>query len=294
MLGDWARFAGFFAFAMFALVGSLLWALNYPLQDTEWTCKTETESHQPNHQRVRILSCRKPQPTKLQGETAGTDADGARNAGEGVKITDKLLVVLTVLLVGVGAFQAFYLLGTLKATAVAANAAALSARAAIALQLPIIRVDPDSLGHGESTSGQEIIEDCYVHSVSISNLGDTKAFPKEVLFGWTAGETLPEKPRYKSVARFPHNCILKPNQTGLSQPLPGSLILKEGQWSKICGGNYLWFYCAILYEDFMGETRSHGFCWRWSNTGIGLGWRVEKAAAYNKKNAALSEPPQYP
>jgi hypothetical protein len=279
---------------MFALVGSLLWALNYPPQDTEWICKTETEAHQANHHRVRILSCRKPQPADLQGETANSYADGIRNPGEDVKITDKLLVVLTGLLVGVGAFQAFYLLGTLKATAVAANAAALSARAAIALQLPIIRVDPDSLGHGESTSGQEIIEDCYVHSVSISNLGDTKAFPKEVLFGWTAGETLPDKPKYRFTAKSPHNCILKPNQIGLVQPLHGSLVLKEGQWTKICGGNYLWFYCAVLYVDFMGEIRSHGFCWRWGYTGMGMGWRVDKAAAYNEKNAALSEPPQYP
>jgi hypothetical protein len=176
----------------------------------------------------------------------------------------------------------------------AANAADLSARAAIALQLPIIGVQANSLGHGESTSGKENIEDCYVHSVIVANLGDTKAFPKEVLFGWTAGETLPDQPRYQFVAKFPQNCILQPNQLGLVQSLSGSLILKEGQWTKICGGNYLWFYCAILYEDFMGETRSHGFCWLWGHTGTGMGWRVEKAAAYNKKNAALSEPPKYP
>jgi amino acid transporter len=183
---------------------------------------------------------------------------------------------------------------SIAASEIAANAADLSARAAIALQLPIIRVQPSGLGRGESINGQGTIEDCYVHSVIVSNLGDTKAFPKEVLFGWTAGETLPDKPKYKFVMKFPQNCILQPNQLGLSQSLHGSLILKEGQWAKICGGNYLWFYCAILYEDFMGETRSHGFCWLWGHDGTGMGWRIEKAAAYNKKNAALSEPPQYP
>jgi hypothetical protein len=134
MLGDWARFAGFFAIAMFALVGSLLWALNYPPQDAAWTCKTETEAHQPNHNRVRILSCRKTQPINLQEESEKADGSSANKANDDIKITDKLLVVLTGLLVSVGAFQAFYLWGTLKATANAANAAVQSAEAQIAVE----------------------------------------------------------------------------------------------------------------------------------------------------------------
>jgi hypothetical protein len=288
MLGDWARFAGFFAFAMFALVGSLLWALNYPPQDAEWTCETQQTSRQPNQDSKNILSCRRSQPKELHNAASAGNQSSTPNANDEPKITDKLLVLFTLMLVGVGAFQAFYLWGTVKATAVAANAADLSARAAIAIQLPIIRVVPDGLAHAE---GQ--IEDCYVHAVTISNLGDTKAFPKEVIYGWTVGETLPQEPRYQISTKFPHNCILEPGKINFIQNLDGSFPLKDGQWTRISAGNYLWFYCAIIYEDFMGETRSHGFCWRWSNTGIGLGWRVEKADAYNKKNAALSEPPQY-
>jgi hypothetical protein len=165
----------------------------------------------------------------------------------------------------------------------AANAADRSARAAISLRLPIIRVEPDNLGHGEFASGQKISEDCHVHSIGVSNLGATKAFPTEVIYGWTVGETLPEEPKYQVADRFPHNCILEPGQIPFIQTLNGSLPLKEGQWTRICGGNYLWFYCEIIYEDFMGEIRTHGFCWRWSNTGMGLDWRVERREAYNKK-----------
>jgi hypothetical protein len=255
------------------LIASVFWVVVFVRQS----------SHPPNHINAASQHC---EGTKSECAKATTDE----------RIADYTwwLAVLTGGLVLAGVIQFGFLIRSDNNARLAANAADLSARAAIALQLPIIRVEVDSLGHGEFTSGQEIIEDCYVHSVSISNLGDTKALPKEVLFGWTAGERLPDNPKYQFVAQFPHNCILKANQIGLFQPLRGSLILKKGQWTKICGGNFLWFYCAVLYEDFMGEIRSHGFCWRWSNTGIGMGWRVEKAAAYNKKNAALSERPQYP
>jgi hypothetical protein len=244
-----------------------------------------------------VIASSMPPPSQQIEKTDHPQAanEGAeRTAEKQIAYYTKWLAWFTGALVAVSAFQGYFLLRSDKTARIAANAADLSARAAISLQLPIIRVEPDKLGHGEFASGQEIIEDCYVHSVSVSNLGATKAFPKEVLFGWTAGETLPEEPSYQCVARFPHNCILKPDQINFIQPLVGGLILKEGQWTRICGGNYLWFYCAILYEDFMGETRTHGFCWRWSSTGMGVDWRVEKAAAYNKKNAALSEPPQYP
>jgi hypothetical protein len=234
-------------------------------------------------------------PPNEKPETGAQDhsKQEASKATTDEKIADYTwwLAVLTGGLVFVAVGQRVFIARSDKTARIAADAADLCARAAIALQLPIIRVVPgSSLGHGESISGQDRIEDCYIYSVDVCNLGDTKAFPKEVLFGWTVGETLPDAPKYRFVARFPHNCILKPNQIGLIQPLTGSLILKEGEWEKICGGNYLWFYCAVLYEDFMGETRSEGFCWCWSYTGIGLGWRVEKAAAYNKKNAALSQP----
>ena len=84
---------------------------------------------------------------------------------------------------------------------------------------------------------------------------------------------------------FPHNSILEADPAKpIIQPLSGMQLLEPGQRSKILAGNYLWFYCALLYDDFMGERRRHGFCWRWSNTGMGLGWRVDHTAAYNRKS----------
>jgi len=162
----------------------------------------------------------------------------------------------------------------------AAQAADLSARAAIALQLPIIRVQPDSLSREEFPQS----ENCYVNSVTVSNMGARKAFPKEIIYGWTVGEVLPDKPKYTSADKFPLNSILEPDiQKSVMQSLTGVQLLKKGEWSKICRGNYLWFYCTIFYDDFMEETRSHGFCWRWSDIGMGMGWRADTKTAYNQK-----------
>jgi len=53
--------------------------------------------------------------------------------------------------------------------------------------------------------------------------------------------------------------------------------------AAIFRGAHLWFYCAILYDDFMGENHSHGFCWRWAYTDMGVDWRADAAPAYNRK-----------
>jgi hypothetical protein len=115
-----------------------------------------------------------------------------------------------------------------------------------------------------------------------------------VLYGWAIGEELPPEPKYQFISAFDIHSIIVPNGTAFIKNLSGVKLLQAGEWSRICAGNYLWFYCCIIYDDFMDETRSHGFCWKWASTGMGVDWRVEKAAAYNKKNAALSDPPLYP
>jgi hypothetical protein len=172
----------------------------------------------------------------------------------------------------------------------AANAADKSARASIGIQLPILRATPDKLSHGEYQSGSEIIEDCSIYAITLTNRGSTKAFPKEVLYGWTIGEELPLEPKYRFSNTFDVHSIIEPNGTAFIKNLSGVKFLKPGEWSKICAGNYLWFYCCIIYDDFMDETRSQGFCWKWAGTGMGVDWRAEKSTAYNQKNAALSKP----
>lgn len=165
-----------------------------------------------------------------------------------------------------------------------ADAAMLSAQAAVAIQLPIIRIKPDDLGHADGHTGGKQFEECSVDSVILSNLGPTKAFPIEILYGWAIGNELPPEPNYRYVDTFLPNFILEPDpKITPRKRLTLGMPLEAGQWREILKGNYLWFYCALRYEDFMGTTHSHGFCWRWANTGMGLAWRVDDTKAYNRK-----------
>lgn len=290
MLRDWARFAGFFAFATFALVGSLLWALNYPPQDAEWTCKTETASHQPNHNRVRILSCRKPQPAKLQNESANAEGKSNSNASEEIKVTDKLLVLFTAFLVFVGCFQAFYLWGTLKATAVAAKAADLSAKAAVALELPIIRAEPIGFGLGiaQNESGERF-ENFGLQCFEFTNRGRTEAYPIELHWGWIVTDKLPNTPEYKLSKSFDLKTTLNEAEGTIALYVREfDMGLSQGDTEKITNRDptlqvRLHLYCRLTYEDFMYERRTIRFCWKYFDLFAGGKFIADATPAYNQR-----------
>ncbi|WLB64659.1 hypothetical protein QIH96_05285 [Bradyrhizobium japonicum] len=165
-----------------------------------------------------------------------------------------------------------------------ADAAMLSAQAAVAIQLPIIRITPEKLSHGDGHTGGQTFEECSVDAVLLSNLGPTKAFPVEILHGWAIGNELPPEPNYRFIDAFNANFILEPDpKTTPRKRLTLAMPLEPGQWPEILKGNYLWFYCSLHYDDFMGTRHSHGFCWRWANVGMGLAWRVDDTPAYNRR-----------
>lgn len=165
-----------------------------------------------------------------------------------------------------------------------ADAAMLGAQAAVAIQLPIIRITPEKLAHTDGHTGGQTFEECSVDAVVLSNLGPTKAFPIEILHGWAIGDELPLEPNYRFIDSFNTNFILEPDpKTTPRKRLTLAMPLEPGQWPEILKGNYLWFYCSLHYEDFMGAKHSHGFCWQWANLGMGLGWRVDDTPAYNRR-----------
>lgn len=167
-----------------ALVGSLLWALNYPIQQAEWTCQTKPPIEQSTTVTVyKLVRCK---PDNALGKFA--------KAAEatGLKLTDVLLATFTLGLVVVGALQVYWLQQTMKATALAAEAGDKSARAAIGIELPIIRAKPDKLHSLETRIDDNAIKVFYsVGGVTPVNLGNTKAFPVEVKSGIVYGKGLP-------------------------------------------------------------------------------------------------------
>lgn len=196
-----------------------------------------------------------------------------------------LLAVFTGALVIVSAVQIRFLIRADKTAKISADAAYLSARAAIALQLPIIRIEPETIGHGDSIEGEVHTEFCWVHFLTFFNLGPTKAFPIEIRCGWTVGGELPGEPSYLAAETFLPNLIFEPDPKLSSQKrLEFDIPLKPGEWSLICGDKLnFWFYCIFTYEDFMQTRHGARFCWRWRNIGMGMGWRIDDTPAYNQK-----------
>lgn len=167
-----------------------------------------------------------------------------------------------------------------------AEAAMLSARASIGLNHPIIRIKPDNVILSHRLVDGSDLQSYTVAGLTFSNLGRNKAFPVEVSYGMTCGESLPPVPSYTNTDPFRIDLIFNDD----AQITPRKSIqdcrveIRAGDPDLIVRGELnLWLYCQLTYDDFMDARHTAGFCWKWTNTGIGMAWRPDNTPAYNKK-----------
>jgi hypothetical protein len=200
-----------------------------------------------------------------------------------------VLAVFTGLLVGVSGFQGYFLLRADKTARIAANAADLSARAAIALEMPVIRAAPHKFSYGSSLDGEgdnPRIEWCTIAHLNFSNVGRTQAFPIELRCGWTAGDKLPDVPVYTLAISFPLNLILEPKSEEPSQLHIHNfdLTFGPGLYDRVRDNTVgLWFYCSVVYLDFMQTRHEAGFCWKRYEIFGGGGFLPDPTPTYNQK-----------
>jgi hypothetical protein len=199
--------------------------------------------------------------------------------------------VLAVSTIGLGVATVFlYRAGEkqIDVARIAANAADLSARAAIAVELPVIRITPDRFGYGSSQNGDNPrIEYCAIGMLTFSNLGRTKAFPIEVRCGYTVGDKLPDAPDYTFMKSFEADLIFEPDSKAALPRLnlnDFSIVLAPGDQSRLLDHSVkLWFYCSFVYLDFMQTRHEAGFCWVRFETFGGGGFQADATPAYNLK-----------
>jgi hypothetical protein len=170
-----------------------------------------------------------------------------------------------------------------KTTRISAEAAALSAKAAIAIELPIIRATPGKFGYGDTVKNGEGQRYVWISSIRFANIGKTKAFPVELQFGHTFGNALRATPIYPLKKPFPINVAIIDTEydfslTEFSFEVPLDIYDRLRDQSED-----LWFYCNLVYLDFMETRHETAFCWRRYETfGMG-GLTVDRTPAYNKK-----------
>jgi len=159
-----------------------------------------------------------------------------------------------------------------QSTRVAANSADMSARAALALELPVIQAVPVGLGCWVAQKGDlPRTEHFGLQCFEFANHGRTKAFPIEVRWGWTVGHNLPHVPVYKFSKSFDLDQLLKPDEKIGLYVNTFEMDIASGDRERITTKRTrLWMYCCLEYEDFMRTRREVGFCWiRYETFGAG-------------------------
>jgi hypothetical protein len=167
-----------------------------------------------------------------------------------------------------------------------ADAADLSARAAIAIELPFIRVDePDELTKVENieddTGGliwdvetPDLPEFSRLYSLKFRNIGRTTAAPTKLELGWKVVQILsPENPVYTWSRRCDHGTVIPGGNEPYELDCNGFCIVLTAQDRTEIAANAktLWVFCALTYRDFLDESRVARFCWRWGcPDGVGL------------------------
>jgi hypothetical protein len=194
---------------------------------------------------------------------------------------------LTAGLVCCGLIQFGFLIRSDNTARIIATAADLSAKAAVAIELPIIRVVPDRFGYGSSRDNEgPRIEYCGIGTLDFSNGGRTKAIPIEVRCGGFVGDKLPNAPVYTFTKSFPINIFFEPSPAEPSRLWINDfeIALASGDTERLMNKQTnLWFYCCIVYLDFMETRHEARFCWKRHELFGGGALLADATPAYNRK-----------
>lgn len=194
-----------------------------------------------------------------------------------------VLSCFTGLLVIVTATQIGFLIRADKTARMAAEAAILSAKAAIGMELPIIRADrvPGLINVAKPPSPEapflggvyvQGIPNRYsvIQSIDLKNFGRTPAFPIKLVAGWKVVKVLPDEPDYFHSINSSATAIINPDSEftaavrGVVELTPEQLETLHKQTA------FIWLYISLHYRDFMNAPHEARFCWRFTR-GFGPG-----------------------
>jgi hypothetical protein len=227
---------------------------------------------------------------KAESQKEKSDADLVKYTAELAAFTKGLfyatagLVVATLVLGIMAIIQSRDMKASIAVATLAANAADLSAKAAIGIELPILRVN--NLGLDllsiEADTNLEGPYACLVnddlptqHSaiseIPFHNFGRTLAFIVKLDMGFAVADTLPAVPVYDRTFARPPGVIMAVGVT-TDFEIPYAIHLTDEQFARIGDGTAnLWIYCSLHYRDFLDNPHQVGFCWRWGQEPPGEG-----------------------
>lgn len=163
----------------------------------------------------------------------------------------------------------------------AANAASLNAKAAIGVELPLIRtsvfglmklngpIDPhDPPGGSVNTGFPEAF--CCCGPIEFKNSGRSPAILESVELGWQVAAELPPVPVYNVSVSIEHLPAILP---GGEVQLPYEPLIQlagDEQAAVKNGTRWIWLYGSLHYIDFMEVRRQARFCVRYEHRPRGI------------------------
>lgn len=148
---------------------------------------------------------------------------------------------------------------SLEATQKAANAAELSAKAAIGVELPKLMPVGLDFAAREVTLKEKIR--LSLINVSVKNYGRTPAFITSHCVEIVWGQGLPAEPDYRQTAKVsPDTVVESGGLYELKGLFPRATVPEEAAEAVRDGTLSLWVYGFVRYRDFLGEPHESRFC----------------------------------
>lgn len=193
-----------------------------------------------------------------------------------IEENDKIIVALSTIFIAL--FTIVLGVSTVNLWSVtksAADAANLSAKAAVRIELPIIRAYspelldmqgpmPETGSYGGTVNDGMPLQFSAITSLTFQNAGRTPALLSSIKIGWSVTKTLPAEPNYLASEELFRGRIIKEDDEERIDTPTHTISLNEEQIQAIAAEtDDLWFYVSLAYFDFMDDIHEARFCWRW-------------------------------
>jgi hypothetical protein len=157
-------------------------------------------------------------------------------------------------------------------------------KAAVAIELPVITALPEYFSWGVTQDSGGKRHQCVVGQVTFYNHGRTDAYLSEIKCGWIAGNSLPDVPMYQFTELINVDKILAHQSGGDIRTDKFEFEVSADFFDQMRARTVkLWFFCCLVYTDFLQNTHETCFCWeRWQNSGAG-GFNIDTTESYNRK-----------
>lgn len=164
---------------------------------------------------------------------------------------------------------------SLTAAKKAADAADLSATAALRVEQPIISMlEPELMSitgpvpkdRAYACGGLHGLpyENCVIPQLAFRNRGRTHAFLSSVHLGYMIAKDRPPRPGQFKTVHFRDGTIISID-TKFNMSIDFDLGLTDPQREELRNGAILWVWCLLTYDDFMDLRLGKEFWWQWSH-----------------------------